>query len=207
MILLNNQQDKASRDFTNKHRKEFEKVINYPKCLKDFPNISKFPAVGVEIPEYVKDNSLWYLVKKTPNYKRLGMLTSEFQKLNHAMKASCGTASGADLMDKYIEDKGIKDTDKKFWVELCNDLIIPSHMVGWGVNYVVDLGEECSVEIDEINKTRTISYNPNDPLFETITTHIEIIYPDTYDDVIKMIDKVKRIEERTKVRNDIYTRI
>ena len=47
MILLNNSQDKTSRDFSNKHRNEFEKIINYPLCLKDYPNISHFPAVPV----------------------------------------------------------------------------------------------------------------------------------------------------------------
>jgi len=49
MILLNNPQDKTSRNFTAKYKQEFDKIINYPMCLKDYPNISKFPAVILNI--------------------------------------------------------------------------------------------------------------------------------------------------------------
>ena len=200
MILLHSSQDANSRIFLAKYKQEFKTILQYPMCVNLYPNVSKFPAVVIDVPEMIKDLSLWYKVKKTPNYKRLGMLTSEFQILNHAMKQTCGTSSGSDLMDQYIQENEIQDTDKKYWIDLCNEIAIPSCMVAFGVQWCYDLGVDCPNDIAEFNKERSISYDPSIPVLETIPAHQEIIYSETIEDVYAANQKyIDEIEARNAV--------
>lgn len=205
MILLHDPQSKESREFFVKHRTEFEKILTYPTCLKSYPNITKFPAVVINIPEYIRDNSLWYNIKTLPNYKRLGMTVKDFQIINHASQEGCGQNSGVDYMDAYIRDNNLSDDYKQFLVDLCNDLRIPACFAWHGVsaNWVYDLGEECQNDIHEINKTRCISYSPTVKVLETIPEHYDIIYPDTFNDITefknKLNIKIKQMEDRDAV--------
>ena len=51
MIILHNELDKTSRDFVESCH-EGNVVLNYPDCVKQFPYISAFPSVVVEVPSY-----------------------------------------------------------------------------------------------------------------------------------------------------------
>ena len=51
MIILHNQHDKDSRDFVEKYGQGNE-VIEYPECIEHYPNISAFPSVVIDVPEY-----------------------------------------------------------------------------------------------------------------------------------------------------------
>jgi hypothetical protein len=51
MIILHNQHDKDSRDFVEKYG-EGNEIIDYPKCVELYPNISAFPSVVIEVPAY-----------------------------------------------------------------------------------------------------------------------------------------------------------
>lgn len=50
-IILNNQHDKISRDFTELNASG-KTVLNYPDCLTYFQNISAFPSVVIKVPPY-----------------------------------------------------------------------------------------------------------------------------------------------------------
>lgn len=198
MILLHNQYDGKCRGFCEKYSDRFDKVLDYPECLKDFPNISHFPAVVIDIPEYIKDNSLWYFVKTLPNYRRLGMVAKDFQNINHSL----GCGSGIPFLDGYIKDKGIKDEDKKYVVELCNDMEIPAPFLAWGIKYAYDLGEDCKDDLDEKNKERSVY--PERPVLETIPESYEIIYPDTVEEVNAILNRYK---DNIDLRATIYAGI
>ena len=195
MILIINKSEANSRAFYAKHKNEFTEILDYPNCLKRFPELSRFPAVAIDVPEYFKDNSLWYAVKKLPDYKRLGMVTQDCVDIVHRLSAGCAD-NGIALLDKYIKDREIGDTDKRFLVELCNDFALPARFTWWASQYTYDLGEEYKGELDEKNMDRSISYDLTLPAIESIPAHFEIMYPETIDDAIqvkqKWIDKIER---------------
>ena len=51
MIILHNQYDKDSRDFVEKYGVD-NIIISYPDCVEQYPNISAFPSVVLEYPNY-----------------------------------------------------------------------------------------------------------------------------------------------------------
>ena len=51
MIILHNQHDNDSRDFVEKYGKD-NIVISYPECVEQYSNISAFPSVVLEYPDY-----------------------------------------------------------------------------------------------------------------------------------------------------------
>ena len=203
MILLHNQHDEKSRKFLEQNKDKFERVLEYPDCVKEFPNVSRFPAVVVTVPEYIKDNSLWFNVKNTPNYKRIGMIVGDFQRTNHEAQEKCGANSGVEMMDKYIQARGLKDDYKQFLVDLCNDFDVPAKFCWHGVSagWCYDLGEECKNELDERNKERIISYDLNVPLLGIIPAGYEIIYPE---DIKEAEDIISANKEKTDLRTAIY---
>lgn len=50
MIILNNPLDKASRDFVSQYGAEHT-VLQYPECVDQYPYISAFPSVVVDVPD------------------------------------------------------------------------------------------------------------------------------------------------------------
>jgi hypothetical protein len=53
MIILHNQEDKASRDFVAAYGAEHT-VLLYPACLEHYPRVSGFPSVVIDVPDYVQ---------------------------------------------------------------------------------------------------------------------------------------------------------
>ncbi len=49
MIILHNPEDKASRDFVEQHGSGHT-VLSYPDCVAQYPYISAFPSVVVDVP-------------------------------------------------------------------------------------------------------------------------------------------------------------
>ena len=194
MILLHNQHDEKSRKFLEQNKDKFKEILEYPDCIKRFPNVSRFPAVAVPVPEYVRDNSLWYLVKKMDNYERLGMVVKDFEELNHKF----GCASGISLMDGFVKEKNIDPDFKYFFIDICNDFSIPAMHLAWGAKYVYDLGEKCKNELDEKNKERSI-YSER-PALETIPESYEIIYPED-------IKEAEAIISANKAKTDLRTAV
>ena len=195
MILLHNQYDEKSRNFLRTNEMKFDRVIEYPDCIKEFPNVSRFPAVVVPVPEYVRDNSLWYAVRKLDNYKRLGMVTKDFNIMNKQF----GCAAGITLMDEYIKEHHIDDEKPVYLIDLCNDGTIPALHLTWGIKFVYDLGKDCENDLDEKNKERSVY--PERPVLETIPESYEILYPEDIKEAEAIISANK---EKTDLRTAIY---
>lgn len=51
MILIHNDFEEKSRELINEYGDEYE-VLEYPSCVEDFPAISAFPSVAIEVPSY-----------------------------------------------------------------------------------------------------------------------------------------------------------
>ena len=190
MILIINKTDANSRAFYAKYRNNFDEILAYPACLDRFPQLAKFPAVVIDAPEIIVDNSLWFAVKKLGNYKRLGMVVKDFQEINRRL----GCGQGIPFLDTFIAEKRIDGESKKFLIEVCNDFEIPAPFAAWGIPYCYDLGEDCKDDLDEQNKTRSILTGGD--MLEIIKEHEEIIYPETMGDILKenqkWIDKIAR---------------
>ena len=203
MILLINKEDAKSRAFYAKHRNEFDEILAYPDCLDRYKELSSFPAIVVDIPEYTRDNSLWFNIKNLPNYKRLGMTAGECVRHNEAIKATCGASNGGHILDQYIKEKGLKDESNHWLVQIANSTLMPSFMTWFTVisKWVYDLGEECKEEIDEMNKERSISYDPNVPILEVVPASQKILYVETIDEAKA---EIKKYQDRIDKRNDIY---
>lgn len=85
MIILHSPFDKASRDFVEAYG-EGHTVLEYPECVNQFPNISAFPSVVIEVPAYktedtVGENEEFSPGINIPNYTELLRCPANWQEV------------------------------------------------------------------------------------------------------------------------------
>lgn len=211
MILLHNPSVKESREFLAHYREHFTEVLRYPVCLNQYPAVAKYPAVVVDIPEWKRDNTLYYLIKsRYIDYRRRGRLVADIldchtkeleDNLSGTKKTWCDSSlamSGSDLYTKkYCEAKGWPREKLLFLVEIANEGDIPGYLLAWGLlndDRTYDTGVDYAEDLSDASKSMYISYLDHERKVKVIPACQEILYPETIEEVYARLAEAARLK-------------
>ena len=196
MILLHNQHDEFSRHFLETHTGRFSQVIEYPDCVDKYPNVSRFPAVVLTVPEHKRDNSLWYFIKsKVPDYRKRTIPLKDFRKKVKGARACVDGSKRFDetttLLPKYRNENLILSV-----VDLSNDVAqglspaVAQDILWAALQCTVDTAE-CTNDLLEETKLFPIDGKPITE--EIVPESFVIIFPGDFPAIEKKQKEIKEM--------------